>query len=215
MQLFRQEWQKLQAPTAILAAVIMLVLLLLTFAQSYKASQLELLQTQQNLLNIARQHYQSSGLEKSIITEYLPQYKALIQQGFVGEENRADWLALLKAQKKTHQLFDIKYSLDPQEIPPTLFAEHLGLTGNLSGFVLHSSVMKLDLDMLHELDILQLTESLANKNITPFMLCDCEITRIKNTSNLSSQLIANLHAKCVLDWLTISESIVAKTSAKL
>lgn len=214
MPLVKQEWQNLQVPSAILATVIIMVLLLLAFAQSYSDRQLKLLRTQQNLLTIARQHYQSSGLEKGIITEYLPQYKALIHQGFIGEENRLDWLANLQAQQKIHQLFDIKYSLSPREIYPTLYAERLGFNKNMSGFVLYRSLMKLDFDMLHELDVLQLTEFLAQKNVAPFMLRDCEITRINNANNLSAQVTANLHANCALDWLTIKESGVTQSAAK-
>jgi hypothetical protein len=66
--------------------------------------------------------------------------------------------------------------------------------------------MKLDLDMLHEGDILQLVESLAKKNTATFVLRDCELTRLNLSSELmSKQLIANLHAQCELDWLTLHE----------
>ena len=65
--------------------------------------------------------------------------------------------------------------------------------------------MKLDLDMLHEGDILKLTESLSADNTAPFMLRDCEITRLNAGGALSNQLIANLHAQCELDWLTMRE----------
>jgi len=65
--------------------------------------------------------------------------------------------------------------------------------------------------MLHEGDILQLTESLS-VNDAPFMLRDCEITRLNPSGALSNQLIANLHAQCELDWLTLREPSPVQTS---
>lgn len=208
MKLDAQDWRKLQTPLLILGAVIIVAALLFALAQNYSASQEKALQTQQNLLNAARQHYQSSGMEKETITEYLPQYQALINKGFVGEERRIEWVEDLRAQHKEHKLFGIKYSISQQEDYKPTFAPGLG------GFVLHRSIMKLDLDMLHEGDILQLTESLSAKNTAPFMLRDCEITRLNAGGPLSNQLVANLHAQCELDWLTLREPAPAEATLK-
>ncbi|MGZ8262440.1 MAG: hypothetical protein ACXW11_11315 [Methylotenera sp.] len=206
MKFNAQDWRKLQPPLLILGAVIILVALMFGLAQNYSASQEQALQTQQNLLNAARQRYQSSGTEKDTITEYLPQYQALINKGFVGEERRIEWVDELRAQHKNHKLFGIKYSISQQEDYKPTFAPTLG------GFVLHRSIMKLDLDMLHEGDILQLTDSLSAKNAAPFMLRDCEITRLNAGGALSKQLIANLHAQCELDWLTLREPAPIQTA---
>ncbi len=207
MKLDPQDWRKLQTPLVILGAMIIVVALLLALAQNYSADQEQALQTQQNLLNAARQRYQSSGMEKDTITEYLPQYQALINKGFVGEERRIEWVDELRAQHKNHKLFGIKYSISQQEDYKPGFAPNLG------GFVLHRSIMKFDLDMLHEGDILQLTESLRAKNAAPFMLRDCEITRLNAGGASNNQLIANLHALCELDWLTMHEPAAVQTSA--
>lgn len=201
-----QDWKKIQTPIAVLVLVIMIMMGLNVFAQHYSTSQEQALQAQQNLLSSARQRYQSSGMEKDTIIRYLPQYQALINKGFVGEERRIEWVDELRAQHQLHKLFGIKYSISQQEDFKPIFAPNLG------GFTLHRSVMKIDLDMLHEGDILQLTESLAAKNTSPFMLRDCEITRIGSGGNLSNQLVANLHAQCELDWITLREPVAALTT---
>ncbi len=199
MQLNKQDWQKLQIPLVILGGVIVAVVLLFGYAQHYSANQEQALQAQQNLLNAARQRYQSSGAEKDTIIEFLPQYQALINKGFVGEERRIEWVDGLRAQHKNHKLFGIQYNISQQEKYTPAFAPNLG------GFTLHRSVMKLALDMLHEGDLLQLTESLNANNTASFILRDCEIIRLNAGSALSNQLIANLHAQCELDWLTLRE----------
>jgi len=201
MQLNKQDWQKLQLPLVLLGAVIVLSVLLFGFAQHYSVSQEQALQAQQNLFNAARQRYQSSGTEKETIIAYLPKYQALISKGFVGEERRIGWIDNLRAQHKNHKLFGIKYNISQQEKYTPTFAPNLG------GFTLHRSTMKLELDMLHEGDLLQLTESLAANDASTFMLRDCEIVRLNAGGALSNQLIANLHAQCDLDWLTLREPV--------
>ena len=157
--------------------------------------------------DLARQRFQSSGMEKDTIIRYLPQYQALISKGFIGEERRIEWVDELRAQHQLHKLFGIKYSISQQEVFKPTFAPNLG------GFTMHRSVMKINLDMLHEGDILQLTESLSAKNTSPFILRDCEITRLGSSGNLSSQLVANLHAQCELDWITLREPVAALIGA--
>lgn len=199
MKLEQNDWKKLQIPLAILGGIVVVVVVCIVFAQQYKADQEQSLLTQQNQLNAARQRYQSSGLEKEIITEFLPQYQALINKGFVGEERRIEWVERLREQHKNHKLFGIKYSIKQQEKYTPAFATNLG------GFTLSRSIMQFELDMLHEGDLLQLTESLSGANAAALILRDCEITRLNEGGALSAQLTANLHAQCELDWLTLRE----------
>lgn len=199
MTLDKQDWQKLQIPLVILGGVIVLVAVLFGLAAYYSANQEQAMQMQQNLLNAARQRYQSSGSEKDMITEYLPQYQALIDKGFVGEEQRIEWVDSLRAQHKNHKLFAIKYNISQQEKYTPTFAPNLG------SFVLNRSTMKLDFDMLHEGDLLQLFDSLNANNTATFMLRDCEIVRLNAGGVFSKQLIANLNAQCEVDWLTLRE----------
>lgn len=206
MNLEKQDWQKLRTPLLILAAVIMAGSALFGTAQYYSQRQEVALQNQQNLLNAARQRYQLSGAEKNMITEYLPKYQMLISRGFVGEEQRIAWVKHLREQHKSQKLFGIKYSISPQEKYTPAFAANTG------GFTLNRSVMKLELDMLHEGDLLQLAEGLSVENSTPFILRECEISRLNSGSQISNQLVANLHALCELDWLTLREPATAQIS---
>lgn len=205
MNLEKQDWQRLQIPISVLVVVVIAVVALFSLAQRFSSEQEKAMQQQQNLLNSARQRYQSSGIEKQLMTEYLPQYQALINKGFVGEERRLAWVDELRKQHQLNKLFSIKYNIGLQEPYKPSFA------GNIGEFVLNRSIMTLDLDMLHEEDILQLTEALSQKNEEVFMLRDCEITRLNAGGALSNQLIANLHAKCELDWLTLREPATIQT----
>ena len=84
MSLSPQDWRKLRYPIIGLGAALILVGLLVSFADQYRKKNETALQTQQTMLNQARQKFQSSGLEKETIMQYLPVYNDLLASGFVG-----------------------------------------------------------------------------------------------------------------------------------
>lgn len=199
MKLEKHDWQRLQGSLLLLTAVMLASVALFAAAYYFSQSQETALQQQQNLLNAARQRYQSSGVEKDMIAEYLPKYQHLIRKGFVGEERRIEWVEHLREQDKNLKLLGIKFSISPQEKYNPAFAANSG------GFTLNRSIMRLELDMLHEGDLLLLTEMMATVNATPFILRDCEIRRLANSGQSGNPLNANLQAQCEVDWLTLRE----------
>ncbi|MES2499674.1 MAG: hypothetical protein V4570_04000 [Pseudomonadota bacterium] len=204
MSISSQDWRKLRNPILGLGAAMVVIGLLISFADQYRQKNTLALQTQQNLLNQARQKYQSSGLEKETITQYLPIYNGLLASGFIGEERRIEWIESLRQIHAQHKLFSIDYSIGLQE------SYKPGFLSSLGNFKLHRSVMKLNLDMLHEGDLLVLLDGLREQT-TPFIVRDCEITRpigaVFNTKNIS----ANLKAACEIDWLTLRDPQLSGT----
>ena len=198
MSLNPQDWRKLRYPIIGLGAALVLVGLLVSFADQYRIKNESALQTQQNLLNQARQKFQSSGLEKDTIMQYLPAYNALLASGFVGEERRIEWIEMLREIHAQHKLFSIDYSIGLQENYAPSFLPNLG------SFRLNRSVMSLKLDMLHEGDVLALLDGLREQT-TPFIVRDCEIQRpigaLVNVKNVA----ANMQANCEIDWLTLRD----------
>ena len=202
MSLSQQDWRKLRYPIIGLGAALILVGLLVSFADQYRAKNETALQIQLNLLNQARQKYQSSGLEKETIIQYLPKYNELLTSGFIGEERRIEWIETLRQIHAQHKLFSIDYSIGLQERYKPSFLPNLG------NFRLNRSVMSLKLDMLHEGDLLALLDGL-HEQTTPFIVRDCEIKRpigaVVNTKNITS----NMQANCEIDWLTLRDPQLA------
>ena len=202
MSLSQQDWRKLRYPIIGLGAALILVGLLVSFADQYRAKNETALQIQLNLLNQARQKYQSSGLEKETIIQYLPKYNELLASGFIGEERRIEWIETLRQIHAQHKLFSIDYSIGLQERYKPSFLPNLG------NFRLNRSVMSLKLDMLHEGDLLALLDGL-HEQTTPFIVRDCEIKRpigaVVNTKNITS----NMQANCEIDWLTLRDPQLA------
>lgn len=197
MTLQKQDWKKLQfAIISLVAAIIMVAGLIFYTMQLSEASNSNL-QNQEGLLSQAQQKYQSAGTEKTTINQYLPQYQNLIKQGYIGEEQRIEWIDTLRTIHEQNKMFSINYSIEKQEPFTISFALNIG------SLKLRKSTMKIQLNMLHEGDIITLLDALKNQQPTPFIVRECVITQ--NTASIEQKLNANLLADCQLDWLTLAE----------
>ncbi len=204
MSMTPQDRRKLQWPIIGLVLAIMVVGLLVTYANQYRAESESALQAQQNLLNQARQKYQSSGTEKETIIQYLPIYNRLLANGFVGEERRIEWIEALRQIHAQHKLFSIDYSIGLQENYTPSFLTNLG------NFKLKRSVMSLKLDMLHEGDLLALLDGL-HEQTTPFIVRECEIKRPVGAVVNAKNMVPNMQANCEIDWLTLRDPQLTST----
>ena len=198
MSLSSQDWRKLRYPILGLGIALVLVGLLVSFADQHRQKSLNAMNLQQELLIKAQQKFQSSGLEKETIKQYLPQYNQLIASGFIGEERRIEWIENLRRIHDAHKLFNIDYSIGLQESFKPSYLPNLG------NFKLQRSTMKLNLELLHENDLLNLLDGLRDQS-TPYIVRNCEITRPSGAVINNKVVVANLSAVCEIDWLTIRD----------
>jgi len=197
MKLTQQDLKMLRTPLVVFGAALMLLTLLVSYAENRKNASEQALQSQRLQLSQARQRYQTSGQEKEQIVKYLPIYQRMIKDGFIGEERRIEWVDSLRNIHQQYKLFTINYSIGMQEEYKPAFALNIG------AFKPYRSIMKLELAMLHEGDLLTLIDALDEKETAPFILRQCEITRLATPKTAS--LTPSLLAACELDWLTIRE----------
>lgn len=197
MQLQTGDWRKLQAPLIALALALILAAAIGWASQLRKQAALKALQTQQDQLSQARNRYQASGAERETIVRYLPQYQRLIQQGFIGEEHRIEWIDELRTINQHYKLFGISYQIGPQEHYKPPFSLNSG------PFQLHRSVMKIESALLHEGDVLTILNAFLAQNPASFLPRDCVLARIGAGNR--NKFVPNISAHCEIDWLTLSE----------
>ncbi|MDP2248187.1 MAG: hypothetical protein Q8J65_08655 [Nitrosomonadales bacterium] len=197
MKLTPQDWATLKLPLIVLGLIVLCMVMLIAYADKQKTQTETLLQAQEQQLNQARQRYQSSGQEKETIAQFLPIYQRLISEGFIGEEKRIEWVDNLRTIHQQNKLFGINYTISVQEPYKPTFNLN---PGTLS---MYRSLMKLELAMLHEGDLITLMDELAARKITPFILRQCEM--IKRPGATFDKFSPNMQANCELDWLTVRE----------
>ncbi len=189
------EFKALQAPLGILIIVIGLSGgIIYQLDQTLSASKRELKQ-QQVQLNEARTRLQKSGEEKDLIVRYLPNYQYLQRVGFVGDEQRLNWLEGLRVSNQDTQLFGVQYQIGSQQAYP--YAQELN-PGQLS---LHQSVMKLNFQLLHEGDLMSFLSTLGKQGAGFFSVNECKLNRLNTGGSIRFQ--PNLTAECDLAWITL------------
>ena len=201
MKFSRADWIKLRASAIFFSLALVVMATLVYFAHTRKEASILTLENQKTQLQQATKRYQLSGAEKSNIMKYLPQYQQLISKGEVGEERRLEWVDALRNIHKNQKLFTIKYGIGTQEPYKPVFSLNSGQ------FKITRSMMKLELAMLHECDLLTLLDGLTIEQSSPFIVRQCEMNR--QNANIGSSLTPNMQAKCELDWITIHEPISA------
>ncbi|MFZ4874273.1 hypothetical protein ACL9RI_04240 [Janthinobacterium sp. Mn2066] len=128
--------------------------------------------------------------EKHDIRAYEPAFLALRQRGLVGEENRLAWIDAIRHSQEQRKLLPISYDISARQVlkvPPALAMGALQLRG---------TPMRLQMELLHEMDVLNLLDDLHQSG--SFAVQDCNIKR--NTS------AATLSAECGLLWLTLGNT---------
>ncbi len=161
-------------------------------AESRRASQAQ-------QLSVARSRHANAGLEKEIITRYSGVYDALADIGFVGAEQRLDWVDSLRAANREANLFGVEYMIGQQE--NFTAAADFGATG----LPMHQSVMRVKLPLLHEGDLMSFFRRLAAHRTGVFVMNSCTLTRTSVAEPSDAQ--PNLAADCELTWVTVDEAV--------
>lgn len=128
-------------------------------------------------------------------------FSHLGSRGIIGEERRLDWKEQIREIKERRQLLGLEYEFAPQQP-----------LADKDPWSFYSSTMRLQLQLLHEEDLLNLFADLRRGAQALVQVRQCDITRIPRSSqfprneNTPGSLPANLQAQCFLDWISIRES---------
>ncbi len=161
-------------------------------SNSYLEKSLRARQTAQQQLANAREHLLSAQNDKENMSSYAYEYNSLLLQKVIGDEQRLDWLEGLEKLRQQGGVLDFKYTIAPQQSytpnPPL----------DAGNFTLSRSDMALQIDLLHEEQLLQLFTDMRGKLKGWFMLDGCTLTRTGTTEEL-----APLKAECTGGWFTM------------
>ncbi len=168
-----------------------------------EAAKRSLVQREQQLRD-ARTRLQKSGDEKQLIVRYVDRYRYLQRLGFVGDEQRINWLEGLRLANQQTQLFGVGYQIGTQQ--PYPYASELD-PGTL---VLRQSVMRLDFGVLHEGDLMRFLTTLAKQGAGVFSVNQCLMERGATGGTIRFQ--PNLRVRCEIAWITLKPAEESKKS---
>ena len=188
--------QAIRNPVLALAAIIVVSAAVVYYTNLLVADARQQLARQEVQMREARTRLQKSGEEKVSIVKHLGAFQQLQQRGFVGEEQRINWLDGLRLTNQQADLFGVDYEIGVQK--PYAFAADL----NPGQIQLKESVMKLKFRLLHEEDLMRFLGILAQQGAGIYTVDMCTLNRIGTSSAIRYQ--PNLNAECDLAWITAS-----------
>jgi len=182
----RIRWNLLFIVTTILIGAAMLYysrIVLLDAQKNHKQATTKRAEVQGKLANARN--------EEQELLEKFSRYEGIVKNGYIGSERRLDWIEQIRKIKNTRKLIDVVYELEPQTV----------LDGtNASGFDFMVSNMRLQMQLLHEEDLLNFLADLRDGVRAYTSVKSCNVMRQTRTGS-SVQLAAD----CSIDWVTLRE----------
>jgi len=137
--------------------------------------------------------------EEKEIREKIAKYQSMAAQGLIGPEHRLDWVEKIRQIKQDRKLVELQYELSPQHMLDKAVVAPDG-----AGFDVMASAMKLEVRMLHEVDLLNLLTDVRQGAQAYVRPRQCSIERLPIAARETPD-VALLKAECQLDWITFRE----------
>ena len=190
----QEDLQALRSPLLVLVIVLLAGAAAIYYSDRLKTIAGQQLVQQQGQLKEARTRLQKSGDEKDIIVRYVDEYRRLQRAGFIGEEQRINWLDALRVANQQADLFGVDYQIGTQA--PYAYAAGF----NPGQIALNQSVMRLQFRLLHEIDLMRFLNALSSLGGGIFSVDQCVMRRIDTRGVIRYQ--PNITAECSLSWIT-------------
>ena len=134
--------------------------------------------------------------EENEIKQKSALFNTLQARGMIGEEQRLEWVELLKDIRDKRRLIDLKYEIAPQRPLDATPA---------NGLTFYVSTMKMQLKLLHEEDLTRLIDDLNQQARALIQVKRCNVSRLPR-GNAETGMPAQLQADCLIDWVTLREA---------
>jgi hypothetical protein len=136
--------------------------------------------------------------EETDLRNKIEGYRRLTERGYIGQEHRLDWIEQIRKINQNRKLIDLQYEMLPQqEIDPAT------IPGSDPTYAFMSSTMHLQMQLLHEGDLLNFLDDLR-ASVTAFIrVKNCSVDRVGEGSETAGA--AQLRADCTLEWITLRE----------
>jgi hypothetical protein len=198
----KEDFQALRAPLLLFLAVLIAGGAAVYYTDRLTKTARQQLALQEKEMKEARTRLQKSGDEKDVIVRYLDSYRQLERAGFIGEEQRINWLDGLRVANQQADLFGVEYQIGAQA--PYVYAAAF----DPGPVALNQSVMKLQFRLLHEADLMRFLGALSRQGGGIFTVDQCSLQRIDNRGVIRYQ--PNITADCDLAWITAKVSAPAQ-----
>jgi hypothetical protein len=195
MTLSREDLKKLALPI-----VVALALLAAGAAFIYSAGEgLRVAQAQLGMAQSERRQNTERlariAEEEREVSQKIDLYKRLKQFNILGEERRLEWADAMNRIRVQRELLDLRYRIERQR----LLVSAPGKPANVD---FYASTMRVELQLLHEEDLLRFLADLRNSGNAYYSVKRCAISRTGQAVT-GATMTPRLTAQCDIDLITI------------
>jgi hypothetical protein len=155
--------------------------------REFAAAQADRRQNAERLARIAE--------EEREVSEKLDVYKQLKRLNIIGEERRLEWADAVTRIRNQRELLDLTYRVDRQRLLKSV----PGKPGNVEFF---ASTMTVQLDLLHEEDLLRFLADLRDSGNAYYAVKTCSVRRTGQAAT-GATITPRLRASCEIDLITV------------
>ncbi len=195
MKIDPKDLKPIRLPVAALVAAVVVSLLLIDYADGKYAGVAERVRIARVDANEAKRRYQDSDLEKAMILQYLPEYRELQARGFIGSENRLEWIDALRNADRQLGAFGVEYQLSAQGAYSGPLASE-PIAGRL-----RQSTMDIRFGVVHEGHFLAFVAALEAQRAGIYSLRSCSLEPVHGDK--PQPRTRNLIANCLIEWVTM------------
>ncbi len=139
--------------------------------------------------------------EQAELRDKIGRFKALQDRGFIGPEQRLDWVETMARIKVARRIHRLEYDFAPQRpVDATILPGGAGA----GGFDFMSSQMRTNTQLLHEGELLGLIDEIRSSVRALIQIRSCTLERIP-VGPADRGNPAQLKAECILEWITLRE----------
>lgn len=139
--------------------------------------------------------------EEQELRDKINRFQALKARGYIGPEQRLDWIETIARIKTARRIIKLDYEFAPQR---PVDASILPGGASVGGFEVMASRMRLQLQLLHETELLTFLAELRDAVQALVQVRSCTMERLTpDAADRGSK--AQLKAECILEWITLKE----------
>ena len=138
--------------------------------------------------------------EQAELRDKIGRFQAIMAR-YIGPEQRLDWTEAIARIKAAHRIFKLEYEFAPQR---PVDAAILPGGGTAGGFEIMASQMRMQVELLHEGELLAVLDELRNAVQAIIQVRSCSMDRITSVRSDRGNN-ANVKAECTLEWITLRE----------
>jgi len=199
MKIAREDFKHLRLPLFAATLLIAMGAACLVVSETWLIDARKARDAAKNSSAQAQKRLDQVSEEEREIKENMLWYARMASRGMVDQENRLDLIDSIAKIKTARKLFEIRYNIEAQR---PLAYPGISPAGAMD---LVSSRMKLDMQLLHEEDLLKFLSDLNAAALSHVSVRRCTLDRIERGPAQALSAVPHLSSSCEVDLVVVKQ----------